>query len=261
MARREFDDKTVIERKYYSIAKIIMLSICGGIFVTLGIAMFVTVVNDIIKNVQNGMSFDFSILLFGIITLMFFGFGGGALYFALKDVYNWIMLRLTKKRGDECEAVIMNKRGISQGGKAGPNINRYFGFDLSYVKDGVQKRAKTDTIYDINEMRYLTSLPQVKVKVYKNYVVIDEEFRYEIYKVDSRYGLDKKYFTEKPFSTILKIWRIVCLLSIALFIGLFALTIVLKVNAYAFVGFGLLTFLNLAFGIAYAICFFRNLPH
>ena len=125
-------------------------------------------------------------------------------------------------------------------------------------QDGESKTVKTDTIYDVNEAKYLQSLPHVKIKIYKNHAVIDEEFRYEIYKINSRYGISNKYFTEKPFSTIVNIWRVVCILTILLFIALFAVTIALKVNAYLFVGLGLLSGINLIFGIVYAIYFFRD---
>ena len=258
MARREIDDKTVINRGRYSVVKIVMLTFAGCVFVSLGLALIIMDVRDMAQAIRIGKSMIGGIVLFLVLTLMLFGFGGTALYFAWRDVYHWIMTHITKKKGEIGYAHIIDSRSISQGNRTGMNINRYYGFELSYEKDGEQKTAKTDTVFDINEYRYLKSLPQVKIKIYKNYVAIDEEFRYEIYKLDSRYGLPKRYFVEKPFSTILNIWRIVSILSIVLFFVLFALTIALKVNTFVFVGFALLTVSNLVCGIVYAIYFYSG---
>ena len=257
MAKKIIDDKTVINRGRYSVVKIVMLSFGGGVFVALGVALVVREIESLIKNAQTVKPSFGGVILFTVLTLMLFVFGGMPLYIALRDVYHWVMTSITKKRGEISYATIVDSRCISQGGKAGPNINLSYAFELLYEKDGEKKIGKTDTVYDINEYKYLKSLPQVRIKIYKNYVVIDEEFRYEIYKLNSRYGIDKKYFVEKPFSTILNVWRIVCILSIISFFVLFALTIALKVNAYAFVGFTLLSISNLVMGIIYAVYFFR----
>ena len=258
MRRKEIDGKTVINRRQYSIFKVVMLTIGGAIFLALGIKLLSMEIEMLIEDIQAGKSLDGSYIFMSIVILLLFFFGAIPLFLGWRDVYHSQRKRIARKRGEEGYAVIVESFGHSEGGRTGANINRYYGFVLRYEIDGEEKTFKTDAVFEINEFKYLKSLDKVKIKIYKNYVVIDEEFRYEIYKRDSRTGLDKKYFTEKPYSTIYNAMRIATLISIILTIVLFAVTVVLKNEVYFLIGLGLLFLSTVPLGIVYACYFFGS---
>lgn len=256
MSKKKIDKDTVINRGQYSIVKIVMLNIIGGIFVLLGaklVSICIEMVADIIKK---GESFNATALLPMVIGLLFGLFGGIALFFAWKDVYHWRKKKIARECGEDGFAVIIDYYSISEGSKSGMNINRYYGFVLSYEKDGEQKTFKTDATFEINEYNYLKSLDQVKIKIYGDYVVINEEFRYGIYTKDSYSGLDKKYFNEKPYSTIIKIMTWFTIIWIVVFFVFFGLTIALKNNVFVFIGFAGFPVVIIPLGIVYAYYFF-----
>ncbi|MDE5616183.1 MAG: hypothetical protein K2I78_00175 [Clostridia bacterium] len=254
MARKKIDENTVINRGQYNIGKIVMLTFVGGVFVALGIAIIINIVSDL-----KAAQFVKAVILVPIgMGLLLCVFGGVALFLAWKDVYHWVKKRITKKRGVEGFAVITDSYSISEGGKTGMNINRYYGFVLTYEINGAQKTFKTDPTFEINEYNYLKSLEQVKIKIYKDYVVINEEFRYGIYTKDSYTGLDKKYFKDKPYSTIVKLMSWFAIVWIVLFIVMFALTVTLKNSAFVIIAFSILPLVIIPLGIIYAVYFFKD---
>ncbi|MBD5087069.1 MAG: hypothetical protein HDT32_06940 [Clostridiales bacterium] len=176
------------------------------------------------------------------LVLAFLGGGIFALVWGWKGVYHWRKKRLTKKYGEDGFAIIVESHWHAEGNDNSSFHRTYvrYGFDLAYKKDGEVKTFKTDEVYDVNEYEYLKSLDKVKVKIYKNYVAIDEDFLYEIYKKDSVHGYNKKYFTEKPFSTLYKIYTIGAAISFIAFCILFALSAILHNNVFVFTGIGLL---------------------
>ncbi|MDE7336738.1 MAG: hypothetical protein K2N32_01325 [Clostridia bacterium] len=258
MARKQIDENTVIRRGQYSIGKFILLNIVGGIFVALGIAIIVNFIKHIVSYTQAGQSFNAVLLVPMGIGLLLCVFGGVALFLAWKDVYHWRKKRIARKHGVDGVAVITDSYSISEGGKTGMNINRYYGFVLTYEQDGAQKTFKTDPTFEINEYNYLKSLEQVKIKIYKDYVVINEEFRYGIYTKDSYTGLDKKYFKDKPYSTIVKLMSWFAIVWIVLFIVMFALTVTLKNSAFVIIAFSILPLVIIPLGIIYAVYFFKD---
>ena len=258
MSRKQIDGKTVIHRRQYSVFKVVMLTFGGAVFVTLGITLLINEIESAMADFQAGKSLGGSDIFMSVLVLLLFIFGGIPLFLAWKDVYHSLRKRNARKCGEDGFAVIVESFGHSEGSRAGANVNRCYGFVLRYEKDGEEKTFKTDAVFEINEYKYLTSLDKVKVKIYKNYVVIDEEFRYEIYKRDSRTGLDKKYFTEKPYSTIYNAMRIATLISLILTIVLFAVTVILKNEVYFLIGFGLLFLSTVPLGIVYACYFFGS---
>jgi len=57
---------------------------------------------------------------------------------------------------------------------------RRFSLTLTYVRDCIEKTFRTEALFDICEFHYLLSLEQIKVKVYKNFVVVAEPFPEDI---------------------------------------------------------------------------------
>lgn len=260
MARKKIDGKTVVHRRQYSIGDVIGLTLFGCGFSAIGIGLLVMEIKILMEVLRGETPFGAQYIFMSLLVLGFLGGGIGALVWGWKGVYHWRKKRLARKYGDDGFAIIVNSHWHSEG-KNDDSFHLTFvryGFDLVYKKDGEVKTFKTDEVYDVNEYEYLKSLDKVKIKIYKNYVAIDEDFLYEIYKKDSVHGVDKKYFTEKPFSTIYKAMMISTIIAVVAFIALFALTIILHNNLFVFIGIGLIFLGIFPFGMAYLYYYFKD---
>ena len=131
MSKKKIDKDTVINRGQYSIVKIVMLNIIGGIFVLIGAKLVSICIEMVAEVIKKGESFNATVLLPMVIGLLFGLFGGIALFFAWKDVYHWRKKKIARECGEDGFAVIIDYYSISEGSKSGMNINRYYGFVLS----------------------------------------------------------------------------------------------------------------------------------
>ena len=240
MRRKEIDGKTVINRRQYSVSHVFGLTLCGCVSLALGIFLLKMEIEILTEVIRGEKPFGGQYIFMTLVVLIFLGVGIGALVWGWKDVYHWKMKRIAKELGEDSFAVIVKSSWHSRESDTSVDLYKRYGFVLSYKKDGEVKTFKTDEVYDVNEFEYLSSLEKIKIKIYKNYVVINEEFRYEIYKKDSMYGYDMKYYTEKPYSTIYKIFSIATPISVVAFFVLSALTIILHNNLFIFTGIGLI---------------------
>lgn len=252
MLLKDYDKNTIVHRRQYSLSRTITLTIGGLCFFGLSILMFVFCIKIFAEGFQNQNRINtagFGSLIFGLLLL---AITISLIVYGYRDVYHWRKRQYVLECGESGIAVITKIFDVSYSpNTGGRNMDMRYGFVLSYEKDGIQKTFKTNACYDINERNYLVSLENVKIKIRKNYVAIDEEFRYEIYKKDSFSGLDKQFYNQKPFSAVNKLITALIFLSIIIFFILLALTIIVKNNVFLFVGLGVLVLMLTAAMLLY----------
>ena len=84
MSKKKIDKDTVINRGQYSIVKIVMLNIIGGIFVLIGAKLVSICIEMVAEVIKKGESFNATVLLPMVIGLLFGLFGGIALFFRME---------------------------------------------------------------------------------------------------------------------------------------------------------------------------------
>ncbi len=236
-----------VERKHYSILTVVMLSICGTIFVALGIGVFVNIIISFVKTKAAFEAFVIvPILLFCVLPI---ALGSVALFLASKEAYHWIKENRTKKKGIETTAQIIDCKIVYHNGMR----NKRYALVLSYEENGETKTFTTNYIFDINEYKYLKSLDRVKIKVNKNFVTVVEKFTKDIYKLDAKYGIELEFYKQKPVAKTLTVWRICCITALVLLVVSIVLTTTLKTGIYLIIGVCLLLAANLPFAIILAV--------
>ena len=194
-----------------SLSSGILLLTIGGIFTAIGIAMTVIVIGGLIKK---GISnIGAGILMPIVMILALLGFGITALVMGGKQIYSRIRQSITYRHGKESTASIINYKTASFGRSGNTRIR--YALVLSY-DDG--KTFTTDYLYDVNEFNYLKKLKNVKVKTDGNFLTVCEPFPKCIYKVDSYYGIELKFYRQKPVKTLLILWMVFFLVAFIFFI-------------------------------------------
>ena len=203
-----------IKRRHYSVGPIILMLTVGSIFTAIGIALVVIMISSLIK--VNFIGIDAFIIVPFILIIALLGFGGVALYMGGKEVYLWIREHRTKRRGNDATAIITDYKcaSFSKGG----NTNKRWALILSYKDGGENKTFTTDYLFEINEFKYLRKLPKIKIKIDGDFVAVTEPFTEDIYKLDSRYGIEKAFFKQKPVAILLRLWMVFFFIALAFLI-------------------------------------------
>ena len=177
------------------------------IILTLGV--FLTVIGSalLIMSIKDSISNDNSELVAQIVvSLVVLGFGIILIVLGGKKIYLRIRQSKTIRSGKETTAKITDYRTVSFAEGRGARIRYAF---VLFYNDGVSdKTFTTDFIYDINEYKYLMGLEKVRIKFDKNFATISEPFPKDIYKVDSDYGIDLKFFKQKSIKILFCLWAI-----------------------------------------------------
>lgn len=237
----------------HSLFTIIFLTIIGSIFVALGIGVLYNIISAIFKFSSNspGWFVIVPILLFVLLPI---AFGSLALVIAGKQIYFWVKETKTHKSSTKTTAKIVGYKTVHYHG----NVNsKYYALTLEYCLDGETKTFTTDYLYDINEFDYLKTLKEVKIKVDKNFVVIDEEFSKNIYKYDSRYGIELNFYKQKHVKVTLKVWRWTGIPAVIFLFVSIVLTCVFNIGTYLIIGVCLLVGANLPISILMAVFLIR----
>lgn len=251
--KQQDENTNIVNKKRHSLSTIIFLSIIGSIFVALGIGVLYKIVSSIFKFPNNppGWIIIIPILLFVILPI---AFGTFALVLAGKQVYFWLNETKTSKSGITTTAKIVDYKVVCRH----DNINsKYYALTLEYKIDGETKKFTTDYLYDINEYNHLKSLENVKIKVDKNFVVIDEKFTKDIYKYDPKYGIELDFYRQKHVAITLKVWRWTSIPAVIFLFVSIVLTCVFNNGLYLIIGVCLLVGVNLPVAITMAIFLIR----
>lgn len=136
-------------------------------------------------------------------------------------------------------------------------VDRRFALVLSYEHDGETKTFTTDFLFDVNEFRYLSSLPSVRVKVDGDFVAVAESFAEEIYTVDSRFEIETAFLRQKHARVLLTVWKILGIVSLALLVLSAAATFATGKELFLFLAVSLLTAANLPCGVVFVVFYFR----
>ena len=107
----------------------------------------------------------------------------------------------------------------------------------------------TDFIYDINEYEYLMKLNKVKINFNGDFAIISEPFPKDIYNVDSRYGIDLKFFKQKKIKIMFSLWAILFVAALSFLIA----SIILENETAILASIILLPNMNVPFMVALAI--------
>ena len=220
--------------KKSSVSSGILLSVVGGIFTAVGIALLVITIKGLI---ESGISeIGGGIVMPIVLILAFFGFGITALIMGGKQIFLRIKQSITYRRGKEITAYITDYKtaSFSKGG----NTRIRYAVEITYSDGGESKSFTTDYLYDVNEFKYLKELVTIKVKIDKNFVTICEPFPNEIYKVDSNYGIELEFYRQKPVAILLRLWMVFFVVAfvfliISFFVGNSTLTLAAIVTVFA----------------------------
>lgn len=182
-----------------SLSSGILLLTIGGIFTAIGIAVTVIVIGGLIKIRIGDVGVSVFMPIFMILALL--GFGITALIIGGKKIYSRIRQSTTYRYGKESTATITDYKTASFG--RGGNTRKRYALVLS-CDDG--KTFTTDYLYDVNEFYYLKKLKNVNVKTDGNFLIVCESFPKDIYKVDSKYGIELEFYKQKPVKILLILW-------------------------------------------------------
>ena len=178
-------NESMRKKRYFKLI-LLIYSLIGVCFSAFGIWMIVMSVKQTVDCVKTS-SFDAGVIFSALMAVAFSIFGGFGLYKACKYIYNWTMYNRTNKNGEVFCAEIIKWKEVSENrihsGKNWEVDEKYYGCELTYDKDGERKYGKTDVVYNKNEMEYLRLREKIKIKVYKDYVVI-VDFPDEIYAIN-----------------------------------------------------------------------------
>ncbi len=172
------EDKIVKIGRYSAVE--IVIGFLGGIFFgSLGTYFVLAIIISEVNEVAKGKVFDSFIFFPLSIMLVFIVCGLLLLIFTFKRLRNRIKFSKTKRYGEETYAVV-----TSYNSKSKNNNHRHRGaiicsLKLSYTEKDEKKIFNTDYIYLLCEAKYLRCLNKVKIKSYKNFVVVTEEYRYK----------------------------------------------------------------------------------
>lgn len=234
---KKFNRKTPI------ISEIIILAL--GIFIiAIGVAVLIISIKNYISNAKSEIVpqivVSFVVLCLGVLPIVLGG----------KQIYLRIRQSKTGRRGKETTAKITDYR--TKGGRPtadGRMLSIRYAFVLLY-NDGVSdKTFTTDFIYDINEYNYLMKLDKVRIKFDGDFAVISESFPKDIYKVDSRYGIELKFYKQKRIKILFCLWAIFFVAALSFLIA----SIILENETAILVAIILLPNINIPFMIALAI--------
>ncbi len=163
--------------------KIVGAGCLTGFFATL----VVVLIEGYAEEAKAGLFFDTYTFFITLVLTFFAGIGIFIFSLGIKDIYDWIMYAITKKKGIDKMGKINGFQSMEKDGHttAGHHFRGtiYYSINFEYEIDGEKKVGKTDYIYLKEECNYLLTLSQVKIKVYKNNIVVNERFRRELYHV------------------------------------------------------------------------------
>lgn len=192
------------KNKKSSLSSCILPLICGSVFTALGIAILVIVFKGII---QEGIGIiGVGIIMPIILILALLGFGITALTMGGKSAYSRIKQSRTYNVGAISTAQIIDYKSANFGRRS--NTCKRYALVLSYNDCGENKTFTTDYLFDVNEFKYLRKLKDIRVKINKNFVIVNEEFPKDIYEVDSTYGIEIAFYKQKPVALLMRLWRI-----------------------------------------------------
>lgn len=203
-----------VKRKHYGVGPIILMLTVGSVFTVIGVAMVVIIISSMIKHGLVGI--DAFIIVPIIMILALLGFGGVGLYMGGKQVYLRIREHKTKIRGKDATARMIDYKCASF--SKGRNTNKRWALVLSYTDGGERKTFTTDYLFEINEFKYLRTLKEIKIKTDGEFVAVTEPFTEDIYKLDSRYGIEKEFFRKKSVSVLLRLWTAFFFIALAFLI-------------------------------------------
>ena len=199
-----------VKKRNRSVAGIALILTVGGIFTALGIAMAAITVSGLLKYGIKEIGAGIIMPLIFITALS--GLGGTALFIGGKQIYLWIKEHKTDKHGRSSTARIIDHKSAHFSENVNTNIR--YALTLMYNDCGKDKTFTTDYIFDINEFRYLKTLDCVKIKTDGNFVTVCEPFTEDIYKLDSKYGIERMFFRQKPVAILLKLWMAFFILAL-----------------------------------------------
>ncbi len=199
------------KKRYYSISNIVLLLSIGSIFTTLGIVLTVIIIDGIVKIGIKAMGVGILMPIAMICALL--GFGTMGLVLGGKQIYRWIRMVQTEKRGRDAVAQIIGQKYSSSGKKINTRIR--YALILLYNDGKENKKFTTDYLYDINEYRYLKERKSINIKISGSFVAICEPFPQEIYKLDPVYGIEVAFYQQKPVAILLRLWSIFFFITLA----------------------------------------------
>ena len=234
--------------KQYGIPTTIFFLVLGGVFISVGIGVIIAVISSVVKaNDFAGGAALIPLFLFGLLPLAagtFAAVSGG------KRIYLRVKSRWAEQSGADGTAIIVGSKSV----RYRANVNcRYYSLTLKYKDGDEYKTFTTDYIFDRNEFRHLKSLKSIRIKTDGGFVVVAEDFAEDIYKIHPVYGVETKFFKQKPVAKILSVWRVLCIIAIVLLFISIILTTVLKDGIYLIVGASVLVGVNLPVAIILAV--------
>lgn len=245
-----------VTKRHYSKSTIVFLTIIGVVFIALAIGVLTAIIKSCIKFgfiiaiLEVGWFILVPIILFVIIP---FVFGMLALSIVGKNVYHWRMEIKAKRYGVETVAQIIDYKVVSYNYRS----NTRYALVLSYKDNNETKTFTTNYIFDLNEFKHLRRIKNIKVKVYKSFVVVTETFTEDVYQVDPTFHIELEFYQQKLVAITLKLWRICCLLAVAWLVVAIILTAVLNEGLYLIIAVCLLFLSNMPFAVVMAIYLIR----
>ena len=215
------------KRKRIDVSTIIFSSILGCVFIALGIGVLIAVLSSLtrVDNVKTGFAAIVPILLLGILPI---AMGCVPIVMTVRELNYARKEKKACQFGIENTAKIIGHKTVSYYGV----VNRRFALKLSYIVGGTQKTFMTDYLYDINEMRYLQSRRHIQIKVHENFVAVTEEFPNDIYTINPKTEIETAFFKQRAVKITLRIYLILCAISIAFLILSMVLSTVLHNRVY-----------------------------
>lgn len=183
MAKRK---KEFVNLRRYSAVRIFAKMFGSGFLIVFFMALIVILIEGYVEKTKLGVTFDSYTFFLTLVLLIFVGIGGFFFGWGIKDIRDWIIYAITRKKGVETVGVIIDSKIVSKGGYTNRSGHHfpgifYYSITFEYESDGERKVAKTDSIYLGTEYNYLLTLPQVKIKVRKANAVVIERFNRELY--------------------------------------------------------------------------------
>lgn len=195
----------------------ILLLICGSIFTALGVAIVVIIIKGLIQYGIGIISIGIIMPILLISALL--GFGITILIMGGKKIYLRLKQNQTYNKGTIITAQLIDYKSANFGKRTNTCIR--YALVLSYNDEGENKTFTTDYLFDINEFNHLKKLKNIKVKLYNNFVIVNEQFSEDIYKVDSVYGIETEFYKKKPVALLMRLWRIFFVFSIIFLVASF----------------------------------------
>ncbi len=129
-----------------------------------------------------------------------------------------------------------------------------FALVLHYFYDGIEKSYTTGYDFCEAEYEYLKELKEIECRCFNGTLFVTEKIPDKIYKNLTTYGKIESKFVY----IFLKIWQILAVIGVIIFLSGIALTIAVSDKLFIIVGAACCFGINILCGIVYAICFFAG---